>query len=181
PSDRVTARVAFGELQELDVAAASLVPLRRVHVSTHDRLWEQVRDWRDDRKGVNRLEITVNRDGSDIPLTFTPRTVPFYPTQLYEFVSMSLLVVLLVAFQPFRRHDGQVIVVWMLGYAVHRFFNEAIRIEPTYVGGLTLSQLISIGIFTAGVLLELYLRLAMPKMPPGPQPLSHGAMPLPAS
>ncbi|MGL6095452.1 MAG: prolipoprotein diacylglyceryl transferase family protein, partial [Fimbriiglobus sp.] len=164
-----TTRVAFNDLAQLDVAAASLLPLRRVHVSVHDRLWEQVRDWRDDRKGVNRLEITVNRDGSDIPLTFTPRTVPFYPTQLYEFVSMALLVLLLVAFQPFRRHDGQVMVVWMLGYAVHRFFNEAIRIEPTYAFGLTLSQWISVGIFAAGVLLEVCLRLAMPKLPPGPQ------------
>ena len=43
-------------------------------------------------------------------------------------------------------------VLCMLGYAAHRFLNEAIRIEPTYALGLTLSQWISVGIFAAGVL-----------------------------
>ena len=60
---------------------------------------------------------------------------------------------MLLAFHPFRRHDGQLMVVLMLGYAVHRFLNESIRIEPTYAAGLTLSQWGSIGIFAAAVLL----------------------------
>ena len=38
-------------------------------------------------------------------------------------------------------------VVLMLGYAAHRFLNEAIRIEPTYALNMTLSQWISIAIF----------------------------------
>jgi hypothetical protein len=176
--DRPGVRVAFANPADAAITAAALLPLRRVAVAVHDTLWEQVRNWRDDRKGVNRLDLMVRRGDGDVPVSYTPRTVPFYPTQLYEFVSMALLVALLVAFQPFRRHDGQVMVLWMLGYAVHRFFNEAIRIEPTYALGLTLSQWISVGIFSAGVLLEVYLRLAMPKLPPGPQPLSYGATPV---
>jgi phosphatidylglycerol---prolipoprotein diacylglyceryl transferase len=87
---------------------------------------------------------------------------------------MLLLVFLLLAFQPFRRHDGQVLVLLMLGYAAHRFLNEAIRIEPTYAMGLTLSQWISIGIFAAGLVLELVLRRVNPKLPPGEVPLSYG-------
>ena len=101
--------------------------------------------------------------------------MPFFPTQLYETVSMLLLVFLLLAFQPFRRHDGQVVVVLMLGYAIHRFLNEAIRIEPTYALGLTLSQWISVGIFAAALVIEVYLRLTMPKLPSGEVPLSYGA------
>jgi prolipoprotein diacylglyceryltransferase len=126
-------------------------------------------DW---PKGSGELELGV--DGKE-PVKFTPRTVPFFPTQLYETVSMVLLVFLLLAFQPFRRHDGQVLVLLMVGYSIHRFLNEAIRIEPTYALGLTLSQWISVGIFAAAVLIEVYLRLTMPKLPPGAVLLSHGA------
>ena len=75
----------------------------------------------------------------DLP-AFTPRTVGLYPTQLYETVSMGLLILLLLAYYPYRRHDGQLMVVLMVGYAVHRFINESLRIEPTLGGTpLTLS------------------------------------------
>ena len=177
PDDEKTTgvvRVAFENLDGYDVAVAAITPLRTVRMGVHDTLWEQVADWRDQRKGVNELSLVVRRDGTELPFAFTPRTVSFYPTQVYETVSMLLLMLLLLAFQPFRRHDGQVMVLWMLGYAVHRFFNEAIRIEPTYAMGLTLSQWISVGIFAAGVALELYLRWAMSPLPPGPLPLSYG-------
>ena len=102
----------------------------------------------------------------------------FFPTQVYETISMVLITLLLLAFQPFRRHDGQVMVLLMLTYAVHRFLNEAIRIEPTYRFGLTLSQWISIGIFGAGIGLEVYLRRSQPKLPPGALPLGYGAKPV---
>ena len=177
------ARIEFDSPGVYEVAAAQLLLLRgqKLTTSVRDRLWEEVRDWRDERKGVNRLSLVVDRGGQTIPLTFTPRTVPFYPTQLYEFVSMMLLIGFLLAFQPFRRHDGQVMVVAMLGYALHRFFNEAIRIEPVYEIGLpvrlTLSQWISLGIFAAGVGLEVYLRLTQPKLPAGEVPLSYAVAP----
>lgn len=128
-------------------------------------------------RGKKSLSLVVERNGEQIPVTYTPRTVTFFPTQIYETVSMILLTVLLLAFQPFRRHDGQVMVLCMLGYAVHRFLNEAIRIEPTYALGLTLSQWISVGILAAGVLLEMYLRWSQPRLPAGPQPLGASAVP----
>ena len=75
---------------------------------------------------------------------------------------MTLLILLLLAYYSFRRHDGQLMVVLMLGYAVHRFINESLRIEPTIGLGLTLSQWGSVVIFTAAVGIELYLWRAMP-------------------
>lgn len=146
-----------------------------VRTEVRDVLWEQARDW---PRGQGDLALTVDRGGQSVSLAFTPRTVPFFPTQLYETVSMLLLVFLLLTFQPFRRHDGQVLVLLMLGYAAHRFLNEAIRIEPTYAMGLTLSQWISVGIFAAGVVLELVLLRVMPKLPPGEVPLSYGVTPV---
>src|SRR5262249_17539322 len=45
----------------------------------------------------------------------------------------------------------------MIGYAVHRFINESIRIEPVVGLGLTLSQWGSVVIFAAAVAIEAYL------------------------
>ncbi len=145
-------------------------------VAVHDRLYEFVRSG---PLGEKRLDLVVERAGQRVPISFTPRTVTFFPTQVYETISMILVTLLLLAFQPFRRHDGQVIVVLMLCYSVHRFLNEAIRTEPTYSFGLTLSQWISVGIFLAAIVLELYLRRTQPKLPPGAIPLGYGAKSIP--
>lgn len=125
------------------------------------------------------LDLEVEQNGVKKQVSITPKTVSVFPTQLYEVVSMGLLTVLLLAYQPFRRHDGQLIVLLMLGYGVHRWFNEAIRIEPTYALGMTLSQWISLAIIAGGVVLELYLRKTQVRLPKGPVPLGHGAPPLP--
>ena len=71
------------------------------------------------------------------------------------------------------------IVLLMLGYGVHRWFNEAIRIEPTYAMGMTLSQWISLAFVAGAVVLELSLRRTQVRLPKGPVPLSYGAPPLP--
>lgn len=126
------------------------------------------------------LDLEIEGPGSKpTTVTITPRSVTAFPTQLYEVVSMVLLTLLLLAYQPFRRHDGQLLVLLMLGYGVHRWFNEAIRIEPTYAFGMTLSQWISVAIIAAGIVLEVVLRKTQPRLPPGPLPLSYGAPALP--
>lgn len=167
------ARVGFDDAEKYKLAVAQLQDLRVGGMSVYamDSLWELVRDW---PRGKSELALGVNRSGETVTVKFTPKTVAFFPTQLYETISMALLVGVLVTFQPFRRHDGQLIVLLMLGYAAHRFLNEAIRIEPTYALDLTLSQWISIGIFCAGLTMEAYLRVTMPKLPNGLLPLSHG-------
>lgn len=168
--------IEFDTLTAYHGTMASAMSIREmgVRLSATDNLWELVQDW---PRGVGPLQLVVERGNERIPITFTPKTVPFFPTQLYETISMLLLTFLLLAFQPFRRHDGQVMVLLMLGYAAHRFLNEAIRIEPTYAFDLTLSQWISVGIFATGILLELYLLWRMPRLPKGELPLSYGVAP----
>ena len=74
-------------------------------------------------------------------------------------------------------HDGQMLVVLMACYGVHRFFNEAIRIEPTYAMGMTLSQWISVMILAAAVGLEIFLWKTQPRLPHGLNPLGNGVVP----
>lgn len=174
---KIKALIVEAETSLIPEIRGKLAPLNeKITILPHDRLYELVRSG---PLGVKRLELVVERDGKLLPISFAPRTVTFFPTQIYETISMILITLLLLAFQPFRRHDGQVMVMLMICYSVHRFLNEAIRIEPTYSLGLTLSQWISIGIFAAAILMELYLRRTQPKLPPGPLPLGYGAKTVP--
>jgi phosphatidylglycerol:prolipoprotein diacylglycerol transferase len=113
-------------------------------------------DW---KRGEKRLGLTVERDGKDVPLPpFVPLTLPLHPTQLYETISMVLLFFVLLTLLPFRLHYGMLFPVLMCCYAVHRFLNESLRDDTDPVlRNLTLSQAISIAVFTGGILLELYL------------------------
>lgn len=138
-----------------------------------DRLQEVVLNW---PRGKSKLELTVARGGERVPLpAFAPTTIGLYPTQLYETVSMALLILLLLAYYPYRRHDGQLMVLLMAGYGVHRFINESLRIEPAVGGGLTLSQWGSVVILAAAAGIEIYLRRTMPSrwtgdVPPASEP-----------
>jgi phosphatidylglycerol:prolipoprotein diacylglycerol transferase len=114
------------------------------------------------QKGDQKLTLDVVRqDGSKATVgPFTPRTLGLHPTQVYETVSMLLLMLFLLAFHPFRHHDGQTMTLVLACYAIHRFLNEILRNDTAAVGfNMTLSQNISILIFAFAVCLEIGLRI----------------------
>jgi phosphatidylglycerol:prolipoprotein diacylglycerol transferase len=92
--------------------------------------------------GPSDLKLTVNRNGQEVELpAFRPETLGLHPTQIYESISMLLLFLLLAAYYPFRRHDGEVLLLFLTLYPVHRFLNEMLRNDTDPVAfGLTLSQ-----------------------------------------
>jgi phosphatidylglycerol---prolipoprotein diacylglyceryl transferase len=98
-----------------------------------------VADW---PRGQKELALTVRRQGQEIDLpAFTPKTLHLHPTQIYESISMLLLFLVLMAYYPLRRHDGEVMILFMIGYSVHRFLNEVLRNDTDPVAfGMTLSQ-----------------------------------------
>jgi prolipoprotein diacylglyceryltransferase len=97
-------------------------------------------------RGDQSLEFDVERNGQTVHIgPFVPRTLGLQPTQVYETISMLLLVFLLLSFYPFRAYDGQVMTLFIACYAVHRFLNETLRNDTDIVAfGMTLSQNISI-------------------------------------
>ncbi len=146
---------AFIQGQDAAIAATAGIDL-----ITEDAVEDAARNW---PLGKSELVLGVERDGKEIDLpAFTPRTVGVYPTQLYETISMLLLILVLLAYFPYRRHDGQLMVLLMVGYAIHRFINESLRIEPTLGLGLTLSQWGSVVIFVSAIAMEIYLWCTMP-------------------
>ncbi len=109
-------------------------------------------------RGKTQLRLTVKHRGetqeTDLP-AIEPRTLGLHPTQLYEVVSMLLLFLVLTAYYPLRRRDGQVIAVLMVGYGIHRYLNELLRDDPRPKG---FESYTSIFLIVAGIVLWLYLQ-----------------------
>jgi len=131
------------------------VLLFRARVYDTDVFTDLINFW---PRGDESLDFEVERDGQVVHIgPFVPRTLGLHPTQPYETVSMLLLMFVLVAFHPFRRYDGQVFTLFIVGYAIHRFLNETLRNDTEIVGipalRMTLSQNISLLmlLFAAGL------------------------------
>jgi prolipoprotein diacylglyceryltransferase len=121
------------------------------------------------------LSLTVLR-GNEAPVTlvFTPKSTGVNPTQLFETISMCLLLFFLLSYFPFRRHDGELMVLFMVGYGVHRYLNEMLRVDTDpVVFGLTLSQNISIALLAAAAILAyvVWHRPLITDTPPPPAPV----------
>lgn len=134
-----------------------VVKVNGQEVHNSDDLWIYVREL---PRGQSELELTVQRNGQELTLPpFTPRTLGLHPTQLYETISMLLLFLLLNAYYPFRRHYGEVFVLLILCYCVHRFVNEMLRndTDPVLGTGMTLSMNGSLIFLAVGMALFIWL------------------------
>ena len=67
---------------------------------------------------------------------------------------MLLLMLLLMAYYPFRRAPGQVGALLMVGYGLHRYLNEILRDDPRPEG---LERYGSVFLVAAGVLMWIVL------------------------
>jgi phosphatidylglycerol:prolipoprotein diacylglycerol transferase len=78
-------------------------------------------------------------------------SLPVHPTQLYSVVDGLLLLGLLLAFDRFRRRDGEVMALLMVTYPVTRFLIEHLRgDEAALFLGMTVSQTISVALLVFG-------------------------------
>jgi prolipoprotein diacylglyceryltransferase len=113
-------------------------------------------------QGETHLALSVLHDDAATPValpTFRPLTLGLHPTQIYETISALLILLLLTAYYPYRRRDGEIFVLFMVCYSIHRFVNEALRNDTAPVfAGMTLSQNVSILVLTIAVVLLIYLR-----------------------
>jgi len=73
-------------------------------------------------------------------------SLPLHPTQIYSAIDAFVLLVVLSAYYPLRRRDGEVFGVLLLTYPITRFLIEYLRNdEGIFFLGLTISQTISVG------------------------------------
>ena len=74
------------------------------------------------------------------------RSLPVHPTQIYGGISALLLCLVLLAYDPFARRDGEVIALLLTLYPVNRFLLECIRTDEPAVfnTGLSTGQVVSL-------------------------------------
>ena len=97
-------------------------------------------------------------------------SLPVHPTQVYSAINAALLCLFLLAYHPFCRRDGQLFAVFLTIYPVARFLLEIIRTDEAsmFGTGLSISQLVSIGILCGAAVLW-WRVLRQPARPdPGP-------------
>lgn len=79
-------------------------------------------------------------------------SLPIHPTQLYSALDGLVLLILLSAYYPLRRRDGEVMGLLMIAYPITRFLIEYIRNdEVAFFAGLTISQTISVLLLLSGL------------------------------
>lgn len=81
------------------------------------------------------------------------RSQPVHPAQLYAVINGFLICLVLSTLFYYRKRHGIVLGWFLILYSISRVFLELIRADnPLDVGGVTISQAISIATFSTGVL-----------------------------
>lgn len=81
------------------------------------------------------LPWALEIDTEHLPDGFQPGTT-FHPTFLYEMVwNLALCGVLLLIDRRVRLRPGRLLAVYVVGYAIGRFWIEGLRIDPANAGG----------------------------------------------
>jgi phosphatidylglycerol:prolipoprotein diacylglycerol transferase len=92
-----------------------------------------------------------------IPANAT-QSLPLHPTQLYSAIDALVILILLTAYYPLRRRDGEVMGLLMITYPITRFLIEYLRSdEGVFFAGMTISQTISLLLLMAGGVYWLWL------------------------
>jgi len=101
------------------------------------------------------LPWALRVDDDKVPTGYASGTT-FHPTFLYESLwSFALCIVLLRIDHRFKLRPGRLFAMYVVGYAVARFWIEGLRIDPAHTtGGLRLNQWVAIA---AGATAALYL------------------------
>ncbi len=110
------------------------------------------------------MEIVISRIDKP-PIRIPASELPDHsrrtqPTQLYSAMNAFLLSMFLWFYFPYRRNAGEVFALLLLIYPISRYLLEIIRRDEGGMFGtaLTISQWVSIGTFTFGLALFVYVR-----------------------
>jgi phosphatidylglycerol:prolipoprotein diacylglycerol transferase len=87
----------------------------------------------------------------------------YHPTFLYESIWCFLLFLFLIWFSNHRRSfRGQIICLYFMLYSFERFFVESLRTDSLMIGSLRQAQVISVVLFSAGLILYFVFKKTRP-------------------
>jgi phosphatidylglycerol:prolipoprotein diacylglycerol transferase len=115
------------------------------------------------------IAVRVDGEARDARWTISgaaQRSLPVHPTQLYSLIDGLLLFYFLLAYEPYKRREGELTAWVLVIHPISRFLLEVIRVDESAVfnTNMSISQNISLAIFAGGLCLWIYL-LARPPRP----------------
>ena len=136
-------------------AAAPAIPLSQA-IGRIGNWWNQELFGR-----PTNLPWALEIDDDKLPTGYVSGTT-FHPTFLYEVIwNLSLCGVLLLIDRRMKLRPGRLLAVYVVGYAIGRFWIEGLRIDPARAsGGWRLNQWMAVivGVLAAGYLLIDFLK-----------------------
>lgn len=92
--------------------------------------------------------LTAEHGTAELKAASNERSLPVHPAQLYSALDAGLLFGLLWFYYPFRRRDGELILLLLTLHPISRFLLEIIRVDEAgfWGSGLSISQHISVGL-----------------------------------
>jgi phosphatidylglycerol:prolipoprotein diacylglycerol transferase len=87
------------------------------------------------------------------------RSLPVHPAQLYSAIDALLIALFLLAWYPFRRHNGELVALMLTIYPITRFLEEIIRTDESAIfgTGMSISQNVSLLLLVAAVALWIFV------------------------
>ncbi len=84
-----------------------------------------------------------------------------HPTFLYESLWNLALLILLFLYRKHKKFSGEVMLLYIAGYGIGRFWIESIRTDQLYITGTTVpvSMVLAALMTIAGVGLDIYFRI----------------------
>jgi phosphatidylglycerol:prolipoprotein diacylglycerol transferase len=113
----------------------------------------------DGDEGKSTVRVVIERsDGTRHEGRWTvsrplPRSLPTHPAQIYDAINGLVLFLFAWVYFPFRRRDGQLFATLLTIFPITRFLMEWVRIDESqsYLLGMTISQVISVGLFLCSI------------------------------
>lgn len=109
-------------------------------------------------QGIGRWGNFINQEAhggpTDLPWGIMVDGVKVHPTFLYEsIVDISVALFLYFYLSKHKKFDGQMLAVYAIVYGIGRFFIEGMRTDSLYIGGIRISQIVSIIFIVLGIII----------------------------
>lgn len=84
--------------------------------------------------------------------------IQVHPTFLYESLWSFALVAIMLIYSKHKKFDGEIIIMYFIGYGLGRFWIEGLRTDQLFFLGtqMPVSQLLSAGLVMLGIILLIY-------------------------
>ncbi len=95
--------------------------------------------------------------------------IQVHPTFLYESLWNVMVLVLILVFTKRKKFNGEIFILYMVGYAIGRAWIEGLRTDQLQIGrtGIAVSQVLAVAIAVAGIAAWIVVRLRLGKREQG--------------